>query len=279
MAFHYTAPRPTEHLLLGSMLLGTVALGASPVGAPVWAWVAGLASPFWLLVAGTWLGHAALFWSFVALIAYVDKHDKPAFIARYRVQDGKRRQPPLDRALRQVLINQFFWAPMMLVLLAGALFARGWVLSAELPTLGVFLAELAGQAVSAVIVFYVSHRFLHRPWWMKKVHRVHHEFRTTTALASEYAHPVEFCVGNFGTLAVGVILIGPSLPAIWTFEALALTTILVHHSGYAVPWAPNAVPHDWHHYRYKELFGTSGVMDRIFGTAPEFQKLEDGDVR
>ena len=64
--------------------------------------------------------------------------------------------------------------------------------------------------------------------------------------------------------------------AIGTF---ALLNILVHHSGYALPWAPWSMPHDWHHYRVKELFGTTGFIDRMLGTSPEFETLEDGELR
>jgi sterol desaturase/sphingolipid hydroxylase (fatty acid hydroxylase superfamily) len=80
-------------------------------------------------------------------------------------------------------------------------------------------------------------------------------------------------------LAVGVLIFLPSAPAIGLFTVLALSTIIVHHSGYALPWAPYAAPHDWHHYRYVEMFGTTGLLDRLLGTSSEFVALKDGDER
>ena len=93
------------------------------------------------------------------------------------------------------------------------------------------------------------------------------------------AHPVEFAIGNFLTMVGGALILAPHLVSMYLFALLGLMTILIHHCGYALPWAPWAVPHDWHHYRFKELFGTVGLLDRVFGTDEEFRTLEDGDVR
>ena len=70
------------------------------------------------------------------------------------------------------------------------------------------------------------------------------------------------------------MLIGPHLATIYVFALVSVLTILVHHSGYALPWAPYSLPHDWHHYRVKELFGTTGFIDRLLGTDQEFRNLE-----
>jgi methylsterol monooxygenase len=131
----------------------------------------------------------------------------------------------------------------------------------------------------AVTSFYAAHRFLHRKWWMAKVHRVHHEFRSTSAWSAEYAHPVEYCVANFGTMALGVVVIAPPMSMIFLFSLLSMLTFLIHHSGYAIPWASWSVHHDWHHFRYSEAFGTFGYLDRWLGTDTEFRTLEDGDYR
>ena len=173
-------------------------------------------------------------------------------------------------------LNQLVWSPLLLLGLWGLLRLRGWAPSTELPSVLSLFGELVAMGVCSLIWFYASHRFLHRPFWMKKVHHVHHEFRTTTAIASEYAHTVEFVAANFQTLACGVIIVAPSLPAIYLFTLIAVSTVLVHHSGYALPWASWSVHHDWHHYRYKEAFGTFGLIDHWLRTDGEFRTLEDG---
>jgi sterol desaturase/sphingolipid hydroxylase (fatty acid hydroxylase superfamily) len=279
MSYLYTRPPPTQHLLVLTQLTVAIAIGSTEAFADLWRGLVHGVPPLLLFVGGPLLLHFVVFWSLAGLFHYADTHDKPAWIVRHRIQQDQRRYPDLRRTLRVLAVNQLVLTPILLVLLAWALQARGWAISPELPSLGTLLFELTALAASALIAFYAAHRFLHRPWWLKRVHRVHHEFRTTTALASEYAHPFEFAIGNFGILAVGVLLFLPSAPSIALFTVLAITTIVVHHSGYALPWAPYALPHDWHHYRYVELFSTTGFIDRVLGTAPEFFTLKDGDRR
>lgn len=279
MGFLYTGPRHTQHLLNIVLIGGAIGLGASPWGRAAWTRLVEQVPEWLLVIGGAWLVHQVVFWVTVGLFAVVDKTDKPAFISRHRIQDGKPRVPPTPRVLKVLAINQLVYSPLMLALVYGLLKLRGWEAEAALPSLPRLFVELVILGVCSIIFFYASHRFLHRPWWMKKVHRVHHEFRTTTAWASEYAHPVEFIVGNFGTLTFGVLVVAPHLATLYLFTVVAMLQVLVHHAGYALPWASWAVHHDWHHYRYKEAFGTIGIMDRIFGTQPELSTLEEGDRR
>ena len=279
MAFRYTRPPLTQGI--STVLLIGLALGAMALpGAPS-VWAAYLAhTPEWVQIIGALMVvHLLLFWGMVAAFSVVDRHDWPHFIAKHRIQSGKPKRPALGPVLRNLAVNQLVWAPLMLVLIWGLLHVRGWAPDPALPSALQVLAELLGMSVCSMIWFYASHRFLHRKWWMKRVHRVHHEFRTTSAIASEYAHGVEFVVANFGTLGCGVVLLAPSLPSIYLFTVVSLHTILVHHSGYALPWMSWSVHHDWHHYKYTECFGTLGIIDRVLGTDPVFRTLEDGEER
>lgn len=279
MAFTYTRPPLTQStstmVLVGGALLVWQLPGVRA------AWSAAVATtPEWLLVVVVpYLLHQLVFWGMSAAFAVVDHTDRPAFIARYRIQSGKRRRPPWPRVARNLAATQLFWSPVMMVLLWGALRLRGWTPTPELPGVLETLLQLAVMGVFSVGWFYASHRFLHRPWWMKRVHRVHHEFRTTAAISSIYAHPVEFVFGNFVTLALGVVVVGPSLPVLYLWTVLALHTVVAHHSGYAVPWLSWSCHHDWHHYRYKECFGTLGLLDRLLGTDEEFRTFEHGETR
>lgn len=279
LRFTYTSPPITQGATTVVQVGAAVGLGALPGAADWWARLVETTPEVVLIVVVPWVGHVALFWALSLAFGYVDRHDRPEFIARHRIQSGDRHRPERGKVARNLLWNQGLWSPVMLLLMWGVLQLRGWAPSSELPTVARFLAELAGMGVLSVLWFYVSHRLLHRPWWMKRVHRVHHEFRRTEAVASEYAHWFEFTTANFGTLACGVLVLAPSLPAIYVYTLLALTTVLVHHSGYALPWASWSVHHDWHHFRFKECFGTLGVMDKLLGTDEEFRTFEDGETR
>lgn len=279
LAFHYTRPPLTQGIATTVMFAGAVALGAAPGMAEIWKQIVETV-PEWILVVGVpHVGHLLLYWVVVGLVAYVDRTDRPAFISKHRIQTGPRRQPSLRKVLPNLALNQLVWSPLLLLGLWGLLRLRGWAPSPELPSVLRLFVEVAAMGACSLVWFYGSHRFLHRPYWMKKVHHVHHEFRTSTAIASEYAHPIEFVAANFQTLACGVILVAPSLPALYLYTLIAVSTVLVHHSGYALPWASWSVHHDWHHYRYKECFGTLGIIDRVMGTDPEFHTLEHGDTR
>ena len=279
MAFHFVQPRITQHLLQSGILTAVVVLGSlAPVRA-AWAQLVESAPDMVLVTLGPWIIHQILFWLVSGAYHYVDVNDRPRFIARHRIQSGRPRCPPMSATLRVLAWNQLLWAPIMLGLMAAGLQLRGWTASPELPGLLQLFTELILLALTAMVFFYTTHRLLHRRWWMKRVHRLHHEFKTTTAMASEYAHPVEFCIGNFGTLAVGIVIFAPSLATIYLFALLSLLQILIHHGGYALPWAPWALPHDWHHYRVKEVFGTTGFIDRLLGTDTEFRELKPDEPR
>ena len=278
LKFHYTGSQMSMQLLLIAILGIVAALMQLESADLFWAGLTQRYSSWALLIAGPWIIHKFLFWPISLFFLYVDKHNKPQFIAKYRIQQGAPKRPSMPQTLKVLAWNQIFWAPLMLILMAWMLKLRGWEVEAQFPSWGQISMELVGLGAISAVIFYATHRFLHRPWWMKKVHRVHHEYKTTTSIASEYAHPVEFCIGNFGTLAGGVVLIAPTLFSIYLFTVLSIVTILIHHCGYALPWAPWSIPHDWHHYKYKEVFGTVGVMDRIFGTDQDFKKLQHDEL-
>lgn len=278
MAFRFRREPWTSNLLIAALIACAFAVGATDAFAELWARLVGSLSDRVLLAGGLMVLHTVLFWPIALAFHAVDSTDRPAWIARHRTQKTGRKHPDLPTTLKVLLRNQFLILPLLLVSFTELILALGWTAEPELPTAWRLAGEVLFVGVSGQIVFYAAHRFLHRKWWMKRVHRIHHEFRSTTAFASEYAHPFEFVVGNFGALAAGPLLIQPHLASIYLYSTLALVTILVHHSGYALPWAPWSIPHDWHHYRFKEIFGTTGLIDRLLGTDAEFRTLEEGDI-
>lgn len=279
MGFRFTKASPAQHVMQGVVVGAAVSLGAWGPFRATWATMVQTV-PWWVLVTfGCYVVHKLVFWPVALAFHYVDTHDRPAFIARYRIQDGKPRKPALSKVLKVLALNQVVLNPPLLALMAGVLALRGWQPSPELPSLGRLALEMTGMTLCSVGWFYSTHRFLHRTWWMKRVHRIHHEFRTTSALASEYAHPFEYIFGNFWTLALGVVLLAPSLATIYLYTVVGMLQVLVHHGGYAVPWMSWPMHHDWHHYKFSECFGTEIWLDRLLGTDTEFRALQDGDKR
>lgn len=277
MAFRYTRPPLTENIVSVVALAACAWWLSVDSSAQTWQRYVDWSPPWFRFVGAVFLIHAAVFWGMAAFFGSVERTGKPDFIARYRIQTKTHKRPSASRVAFVLAVNQFVWTPLTLIGIWQALQLRGWDDIESLPSVGRFFAMMAGLTVCSTTWFYFSHRLLHRPWWMRKVHRVHHEFRTSTALAAEYAHWFEFIVGNFGTMAVGVILLAPSLFTIYVYTLLGTFTFVAHHCGFAVPWISSPVHHDWHHYRYIEAFGTYNIWDRLLGTDTEYKTLKHGD--
>jgi methylsterol monooxygenase/4-alpha-methyl-delta7-sterol-4alpha-methyl oxidase len=108
----------------------------------------------------------------------------------------------------------------------------------------------------------------------------------TIGIASEYAHPVEYALGNLLPLSVGPLLLGPKMHILTLFAWYAVRTgeTLDGHCGYEFSWSPyRLVPfsgsseyHDWHHSEnignYASFFR---IWDTVFGTNKDFYKMCD----
>lgn len=277
MRFRYSRPPLTQHTTALSLLFAAAATLRSATAQAAWQTYVVSTSPAFRFVGALLLLHAVVFWGLVGGFWLLDRSGKPAFLARTRIQTDDSRRPAPARVARVLAWNQLFWTPLVLYAIWGLLELRGWERALQWPTVTELLRDMAGLTVLSAGYFYAVHRFLHRPWWMKHVHRIHHEFRSSTAIAAEYAHPFEMVFGNFGTMGLGVVVLAPSLFTIYVYALLGTYTFVVHHSGYALPFVSSPVHHDWHHFRYREAFGTFGLLDRLLGTDRELRGLAPGD--
>ena len=112
----------------------------------------------------------------------------------------------------------------------------------------------------------------------------------TIGLAAEYAHPIEFIVGNLLPVALGPMILGPKTHMVtvfvWYFVRIGVT--LEGHSGYDFSWSPyrlipfstGAEYHDFHHSANMGNYAsTFSFWDTVFGYNTEFYKhLEAKDA-
>jgi sterol desaturase/sphingolipid hydroxylase (fatty acid hydroxylase superfamily) len=132
--------------------------------------------------------------------------------------------------------------------------------------------------------FYWTHRLLHHPWFYGRIHKQHHEYKTTISIAAEYAHPIEYLFGNSLPVALGPMLYGEERVHLivwvtWVFYRTVNTA--EGHSGLDTPWSPfKIIPfcsinayHDFHHFRNLGNYGSFFMIwDAIFGTNTHFFK-------
>jgi sterol desaturase/sphingolipid hydroxylase (fatty acid hydroxylase superfamily) len=103
-------------------------------------------------------------------------------------------------------------------------------MSADIPPVSVWLLHIFCCAIAAEIYFYYCHRLLHHPALYKHFHTMHHEYTAPIGFEAFYFHWVE-SVLQVGTLMLGPMVMGSHILVVYLWTALAITTIMIHHSG------------------------------------------------
>jgi Delta7-sterol 5-desaturase len=106
--------------------------------------------------------------------------------------------------------------------------------------------------------FYWTHRLMHRPWWFKKAHAVHHESRPPTAWAAMSFHPWEALTG--AVIIPALVFAIPIHPAALSIVLLIMTVMgITNHMG-------------WDMF---PRFVVNGVLGKLLITATHHQKHHD----
>jgi Delta7-sterol 5-desaturase len=125
--------------------------------------------------------------------------------------------------------------------------------------------------------FYWTHRLMHRPWWFKAAHAVHHESRPPTAWAAMAFHPWEALTGAV-VIPVLVFIIPLHISALGLVLAVMTLMGVTNHMGWELfpQWLVNgslgnhvitATHHQRHHQEYRGNYGLYfRFWDRLCGT-------------
>jgi len=152
------------------------------------------------------------------------------------------------------------------------------------------LKETIGQIIFFMLcedfLFYWIHRILHHPKLYPHIHKKHHEYTVSVSIAAEYAHPIEFILGNIIPSIAGYKILGTQVHictvVMWNIIRIAET--LDGHCGYEFSWSPfrllpfsgSANYHNFHHYQntgnYCSLFT---FWDSLCGTNHTYFKYHD----
>lgn len=131
--------------------------------------------------------------------------------------------------------------------------------------------------------FYWTHRLMHRPWWFRRIHAVHHESRPPTAWAAMSFHPWEAMTGAVVIPAL-VFVIPIHIAALGLVLAIMTVMGIANHLGWemfprwlvqgqAGKWLITATHHQMHHDRYQGNYGLYfRHWDRLCGTDLELSR-------
>lgn len=68
--------------------------------------------------------------------------------------------------------------------------------------------------------------------------QVHHTFMYTVSVAAEYAHPLEWLLGNALPFLVGPRLVNAHCAFVYTWMVLRIAATIEGHSGYSFSFSP-----------------------------------------
>lgn len=159
----------------------------------------------------------------------------------------------------------------------------GVYVSKELPGLGETILKLAIALPLSDIFFYTSHYILHKPWFYKRIHKIHHEYKAPYGLCAIYAHWFEALVGNTLALMSIAFIVNMHCLVWWIVGSLGWLNTVADHSGLDLPLMPATKRkfrhllnqhgrfgftdfHDYHHQYFTGNYGVGLFMDRLFGT-------------
>lgn len=212
------------------------------------------------------------YWSMAILSTALDLFLPASVGVRWKAQ-GQRSYFTLTQWFAAVAVSM---GNLLLVAPLVTLPLYSWVRTACTPMSEADVFEWQAEAPKLLVCilfidvwFYWTHRAIHAKALYKRIHKFHHRFHAPASVASMYANPLEFAVGNL----MGVLL-GPVVAHAHPYTAYFwITFSLINTGGSHSGWLfLGAQKHDWHHEFFNYEFGVLGVMDGLCGTGFEGSK-------
>jgi sterol desaturase/sphingolipid hydroxylase (fatty acid hydroxylase superfamily) len=107
-------------------------------------------------------------------------------------------------------------------------------------------------------LFYYLHYWSHLILY-SKIHKVHHEWKNTCAIAAAYAHPIEYMLVSLPTFLLPPLITGVHWYYANIWFILSTASVVVDHSGYR--WFSWSEFH-WKHHKFTHVnYGTRTLYD------------------
>lgn len=78
---------------------------------------------------------------------------------------------------------------------------------------------------------------------------MHHEYKSTIAVAVIHSHPIEHLVVNILPLSGGIITMKCHIATVWIYVISFILSSTITHSGYHLPLLNSPQYHDFHHMK------------------------------
>jgi len=158
---------------------------------------------------------------------------------------------------KSVFLYLFNYGILVPVLTVGKYFVLGDNMSfstEDWPT----YEELAVQNIALTLIhefgFYWSHRLAHIPS-LYRFHKVHHEYKQNTIMASMHEHPIDYIITIAGPALLSVVIVQPHSFTLFQWIAWVIVANIDDHCGYEFPWSPvrwfymagGTDMHEYHH--------------------------------
>jgi methylsterol monooxygenase len=240
----------------------------------LWTRVLARYMPFELWIGTTCGLHMALFWLIGLLSASLELW-RPACLEPFKCQQDERLTvKTLCKATALALVNQALLCVTCVAIYRWYGPLRATAFEPALPGLQEVLVHLGCCIVVSEVLFYAGHRLLHVPWMYRHIHYVHHSFSAPIAIASIYAHPLEFLLANIPVIAFGPMLMQSHLAVYVVWVAAATWKIMSGHLGWNLPFIGSPDAHDFHH-SFKNgdslnNLGQIGVLDAYYATQQDW---------
>lgn len=186
-------------------------------------------------------------------------------------------------SFRSVKLIAFNGCVLIPVLTAGKFYLMGDIMSfstSDWPSYQTMFIHNVLLCLIHEFGFYWTHRLSHHPS-IYRFHKVHHEYKQNTVLASQHEHPVDYIITIATPALLSISIVQPHSITVMMFITWAVFTNLDDHVGYSFPWSPvrwfifsaRTDQHEFHHSKNMGCFASKlNIYDKIFNSEEPYLK-------